>query len=75
MELYNWWRGGDVEHNYRIRNKLVEQERFIDSVTVKSAMLKDNFLLKGFMAFCVSWCRERQQIVMLKSIKKLPICI
>jgi len=42
------------EHNYRIRNKLVEQERFIDSVTVKSAMLKDNFLLKGFMAFCVS---------------------
>ena len=54
MELYNWWRGGDVEHNYRIRNKLVEQERFIDSVTVKSAMLKDNFLLKGFMAFCVS---------------------
>lgn len=52
MELYHWWRGGDM--NIIIMNILVEQERFIDSVTVKSAMLKDNFLIKGFMAFCVS---------------------
>ena len=39
--------------NMIIMNKLVEQERFIDSVTVER-LLKDNFLIKGFMAFCVS---------------------
>ena len=37
-----------------IMNKLVEQKRFIDSVTAESAMLKDIFLIKGYMAFCVS---------------------
>lgn len=37
--------------NIIIMNKLVKQERFIDSLTVKSAMLKDKFLIKGFMAF------------------------
>ena len=51
VELYHWWRGGDM--NMIIMNKLVEQERFIDSVTVER-LLKDNFLIKGFMAFCVS---------------------
>ena len=40
--------------NMIIRNKLVEQKRFIDSVTAESAMLKDIFLIKGYMAFCVS---------------------
>ena len=55
IPLVERWR---YEHNNYVHiiimNKLVEQERFIDSVTVKSAMLKDNFLIKGFMAFCVS---------------------
>ena len=38
------------EHLY----KLVEQEAFVDYVRVKSAKLKDELLLEGFAAFCVS---------------------
>ena len=35
-------------------NKLVVQEEFSNSLRVKSAELKDRYLFKGFMAFCVS---------------------
>ena len=41
---------------YEHINKLVEQEEFIDSMSVKSSKLKDKllFYFKGFTAFCVS---------------------
>ena len=36
------------------QNELVEWKAFVDTVRIKSADLKNKFLLKSFAAFCAS---------------------
>ena len=54
--LYREWSSYSVGGKMvlRIMHNLVEREAFSHSARIQGAELKNNFLLKVFMAFCVS---------------------